>query len=162
MVTTHQLQETCPRERLIQGLMNPLDKEELIHVIIRYWGLGEKRLILKERKEGNETLEWLLSSGKLVAEQDKRLYIPSKLVVYDRHMLSLEEGIRLPYLGELENTNALLINRGKEFCGIFSLQKREGDQVYLDSLYVVQAKGASFARNRKKNSIHYTHFSKGG
>jgi hypothetical protein len=52
--------------------MNPLDKEELIHVIIRYWGLGEKQLILKERKEGNETLEWLLSSGKLVAEQDKR------------------------------------------------------------------------------------------
>lgn len=157
--------------------------------------------------------------------------------------LSVEDGIRLPYLGKLENTNALLISGGKELCGIFSLQKKKGDQahlylikaqemfcresaikdydlycfpkeesdrlyalyegketgistltgyriplldvevrtpiplrmplvidfgstnttagVYLDSVYVEQAKGAPFAEKLTKNSIHYTRFSHG-
>lgn len=41
LMTTHQLREICRREKLVQGLLNPLDKEELIHVIMRYRGLGE-------------------------------------------------------------------------------------------------------------------------
>ena len=39
LMTTHQLREICRREKLVQGLLNPLDKEELIHVIMRYRGL---------------------------------------------------------------------------------------------------------------------------
>ena len=35
LMTTHQLREICRREKLVQGLLNPLDKEELIHVIMR-------------------------------------------------------------------------------------------------------------------------------
>ena len=107
LMTTHQLREICRREKLVQGLLNPLDKEELIHVIMRYRGLGEKRLILTGREVGNEMLEWLLGSKKILVEQDSRLHIPSKLVVYEGLALSVEDGIRLPYLRELENTNAL-------------------------------------------------------
>ena len=243
LMTTHQLREICRREKLVQGLLNPLDKEELIHVIMRYRGLGEKRLILTGQEVGNEMLEWLLGSKKILVEQDSRLHIPSKLVVYEGLALSVEDGIRLPYLRELENTNALLISGGRELCGIFSLQKKKGDQahlylnkdqemfcresaikdydlycfpreeserlyalyegkerglsaltgyriplldvevrppiplrmplvidfgstnttagVYLDSVYVEQAKGAPFAQKLTKNSIHYTRFTNG-
>lgn len=47
LMTTHQLREICRRERLIQGLINPLDKEERIYVIMGYRGLGEKQLMRK-------------------------------------------------------------------------------------------------------------------
>ena len=243
LMTTHQLREICRREKLVQGLLNPLDKEELVHVIMRYRGLGEKRLLMIEREAGNETFKWLLGGKKILVEQDNRLHIPSKLVIYEGLALSVEDGIRLPYLGELENTNALLISGGKELCGIFSLQKKKGDQahlylikaqemfcresaikdydlycfpkeesdrlyalyegketgistligyriplldvevrtpislrmplvidfgstnttagVYLDSVYVEQAKGAPFAEKLTKNSIHYTRFAHG-
>ena len=33
LMTTHQLREICRRERIIQGILNPLDKEELVSVI---------------------------------------------------------------------------------------------------------------------------------
>lgn len=38
LMTTHQLREICRQERIIQGIINPLDKEELISVIMRYRG----------------------------------------------------------------------------------------------------------------------------
>ncbi len=41
LMTTHQLREICRQEKIIQGIINPLDKEELIHVIMRYRGTRE-------------------------------------------------------------------------------------------------------------------------
>ncbi len=31
LMTTHQLREICRQEKIIQGIINPLDKEELVH-----------------------------------------------------------------------------------------------------------------------------------
>ena len=52
LMTTYQLREICRKERLIQGLIDPMDKEELIHVIMRYRGTREELLIYSESKEG--------------------------------------------------------------------------------------------------------------
>ena len=36
LMTTFQLREICRKEKILQGILNPLDKEELIRVILRY------------------------------------------------------------------------------------------------------------------------------
>lgn len=36
LMTTFQLREICRKEKIIQGVLNPMDKEELIRIILRY------------------------------------------------------------------------------------------------------------------------------
>ena len=40
LMTTLQLKEICRKEKIIQGVINPMDKEELIRTILRFRGLG--------------------------------------------------------------------------------------------------------------------------
>ena len=40
-MTTFQLREICRREKLIQGIIDPMDKEELVRVILRFRGSDE-------------------------------------------------------------------------------------------------------------------------
>ena len=36
LMTTYQLREICNKENLVKSIINPLDKEELIKLIIKY------------------------------------------------------------------------------------------------------------------------------
>ena len=45
LMTTYQLREICRREKIINGVINPLDKEELIRTIIRHRGKREEYFI---------------------------------------------------------------------------------------------------------------------
>lgn len=38
LMTTFQLREICRKEKIIQGVIDPLDKEELIRVVMRFRG----------------------------------------------------------------------------------------------------------------------------
>ena len=49
LMTTYQLREICRREKIIQGIINPMDKEELVHVLMRYRGTREQ---LRNRASG--------------------------------------------------------------------------------------------------------------
>ena len=51
-MTTHQLREICRKEKIINGVMDNLSKEELIRTIIRYRGSVEDKLIRSESPEG--------------------------------------------------------------------------------------------------------------
>ena len=97
LMTTHQLREICRREKIIQGILNPMDKEELVHVIMRYRGTREQRLIVREEKTGKEALEKMLSQGKISALRDKSLHIPSKIIVYAVIGMDEHDKIRIPY-----------------------------------------------------------------
>ncbi len=137
LMTTHQLREICRQEKIIQGMIDPMDKEELIHVIMRFRGTREELLIRNENKEGRERLEQLFMQGKVRAEQDKSLHIPSKIIVYKGLSMDENDRIHIPFCSELQDTNALLLSGGKKICGIFSLKKgNEGE----DCLYVVKDK----------------------
>ncbi|MDE7479348.1 MAG: molecular chaperone, partial [Lachnospiraceae bacterium] len=135
LMTTHQLREICRREKIIQGILNPLDKEELVRIIMRYRGTRDQMLIRKESETGISMLELMFDNRRIVPMQDKSLHIPSKIVVYEGLSMDAEDQVRIPYRSELENTNALLVSGGKEICGIFHLQKKGEDEQYL---YVVR------------------------
>ena len=96
LMTTHQLREICRREKIIQGMINPMDKEELVHVIMRYRGTKEQRLIRHEKNSGRELLEQMLAQGRITAEQDKTLHIPSKMIVYSGQEMDEHHKIRNP------------------------------------------------------------------
>lgn len=131
LMTTHQLREICRREKIVQGILNPMDKEELIHVIMRYRGTREQLLIMKEEESGSQALGELLLHGKISALQDMTLHIPSKLVVYEGRSMEEEDRIYIPYREDLENTNAILVSGGSKLCGIFYLHKKEEDKNHL-------------------------------
>ena len=57
LMTTFQLREICRREKIIQGILNPMDKEELIHVILKYRGADEYFLIETPDENGLQSLE---------------------------------------------------------------------------------------------------------
>lgn len=138
LMTTHQLREICRREKIVQGILNPLDKEELIRVIMRYRGTREQLLIREENEEGRERIEQLLVQGRICAGQDKSIHIPSKLVVYKGLSMDEKDRISIPYKDGLADTNAILVSGGREICGFFYLQVRGNDRAHL---YVMKGEG---------------------
>lgn len=138
LMTTHQLRGICRQERIVQGILNPLDKEELIHVIMRYRGTREQLLIREEDKEGKGRLEQLLAQGRICARQDKSIHIPSKLVVYRGLSMDENDRIHIPYQEGFADTNAILVSGGREICGFFYLQVRGDDRTHL---YVMKGEG---------------------
>lgn len=50
-MTTFRLREICIREKLIKGIANPLNRQELINTIVRFRG-EEETLLIKKRAEG--------------------------------------------------------------------------------------------------------------
>lgn len=138
LMTTHQLREICRRERIVQGVLNPLDKEELIRVIMRYRGTREQLLIREENEEGRERLEQFLVQGRICARQDKSIHIPSKLVVYQGLSMDENDRIHIPYQEGFADTNAILVSGGREICGLFYLQVRGNDRTRL---YVMKGAG---------------------
>lgn len=135
LMTTHQLREICRQEKIIQGIINPLDKEELINVIMRYRGTREELLIKSENEEGRQRLTRLLAQKKINVKQDKDLHIPSKIIVYEGLAMDENDRIHIPFYRELQDTNALLVSGGQKICGIFSLKKSRGGE---ECLYVVK------------------------
>lgn len=65
LMTTYQLREICRQEKIINGLYVPLDKDELIHQIMRFRGREDRLFITEEVQGGVERLEGLLRSAKL-------------------------------------------------------------------------------------------------
>lgn len=134
LMTTHQLREICRREKIVQGIINPMDKEELIYVIMRYRGTREQLLIQKEAESGRERLEQLLKEERIIISLDRTMHIPSRIVVYEGLAMDEDDRIHIPYRRELEDTNALLVSGNKEICGIFNLHKGKDDEY----LYVMK------------------------
>ena len=135
LMTTHQLREICRQEKIIQGIINPMDKEELISVIMRYRGTREELLIRDESEEGRERLTQLFLKQRVRVKQDGALHIPSRIIVYEGLAMDENDRIHIPFRRELLDTNALIVSGGRKICGIFSLKKgRNGE----DCLYLVK------------------------
>ncbi len=66
LMTTYQLREICRRNKIIHGVIHPLDKEELIFTIMRYMGKRQNFLIRDEKKDGRERLERYFKKSRIV------------------------------------------------------------------------------------------------
>lgn len=131
LMTTFQLRDICWRERIINGVQAPLDKDELIRQILRFRGRRDSLFITEYREEGMERLEDLLRTTR-INRSPKSLRGCAKIVVYQGIAAACSDGLTIGYLPELVDTNALLVS-GNRVCAVFNLCtfKGKADQLYL-------------------------------
>lgn len=132
-MTIFQLKEICRREKIIQGVVNSMDKEELIRTIVRYRGADEHFLIRTVNPEGWEALERVMNRSTLRERKDIRPECSSVITVYEGKAVSFYDGITLSYDRRLEGTNAVVVSGEGTVCGIFNLvaKGKEKKVLYL-------------------------------
>lgn len=131
LMTTFQLRDICWRERIINGIQAPLDKDELIRQIMRFRGRKDNLFITEYNKERIERLEDLLRTTRInIMTHSVRGC--AKIVVYQGIAVTCLDGLTIGYHPEIIGTNALLVS-GSQICAIFNLRTYKGrtDQIYL-------------------------------
>ena len=109
LMTTYQLREICRREKIMNGVIHPLDKEELIRTIMRYMGKSQDLLIGDYQTDGKERVETFLRKSRITCQSDEKLCCQSKIVAYEGLEIGTYDGYTIPYKKELAGTNAFLI-----------------------------------------------------
>lgn len=127
-MTAVQLKSICIRERIIQGIINPLDRYELIETIMRYRGVERALLISKMDKGGMERISHVLDR-KLGMEKrgGDGIRVPAKMVLYqdmdltafDCYPVVIPEELR----GKLSDGNVLMVGEHMELCTILHLEQ---------------------------------------
>ncbi|WP_313152243.1 molecular chaperone [Lacrimispora sp.] len=152
LMTTFQLREICRKEKIIHGVLDPMDKEELIRVILRYRGADEYFLIQKQDENGLQALEGVLRGTKLQEKQDIRLQCSSRIVAYEGLAIGFYDGLTLPYDKELAGTNVLVVGGDMTVCAILNLMPM-GDRT--DCLHLVKAAEITCRESSVKNYSLY-------
>lgn len=134
-MTTIQLKEICIKEKIINGIMNSLNREELIDKIMRFRGVAEDLLIRDFCEDGFDRIaETILKKLGSKRKESSRIVNPSKMVFYDELEMTEYEEYSITFecgfaSNEhqndmslyLKNTNALLIDEEGKLCGILNL-----------------------------------------
>lgn len=131
LMTTFQLRDICWRERIINGIQAPMDKDELVRQIMRFRGRKDDLFITEYSEEGTGRIEELLGTVRINRLQ-KALRGCARIVVYQGIAATCQDGLTIGYDRELVDTNALLVS-GNRVCAIFNLRAFRGrtDQLYL-------------------------------
>ena len=97
LMTTYQLREICRREKIMNGVIHPLDKEELIQAIMRYMGKRQDFFICDKKKGGEERVEEFLKKTRIVIKPCKELYCQSQILAYEGLSIEYYDGYTIPY-----------------------------------------------------------------
>ncbi len=132
-MTTFQLREICRREKLIRGITDPMDKEELIRVIMRYRGADGYLLIQRPDEAGLQVVEELFKTTRLKERQDLRLTCSAKITVYKGLAIGIYDELTLPYDKELAGTNAFVVGGDGTVCTVLNVVPlgARTDRLYL-------------------------------
>ena len=152
LMTTFQLREICRKEKILHGILNPMDKEELIRVILRFKGADEYFLIEKLDEAGFQSLENVLKGARLQEQQDLNLQCSSKIVAYDGLAIGFYDGLTIPYEESLAGTNAFVVGGDMTLCAILNVVPMGSRK---DCLYLTKAAELSCHRSNIKNYSLY-------
>lgn len=168
LMTTYQLKEICRMEKLVQGGLRPMEKEELIRIILRYRGADENLLIRTADSKGTEALERFLGSCILEEQSFPGMEGSSKIVAYEGLAIHFYDRLEIPYKKELAETNALVVSGGK-ICGILNVKAKgkNTDKLYLTKAAVLPCREAEtknyslYLMERKNSELLYRIYSGG-
>lgn len=121
LMTAFQLREICRKEKIIQGILNPMDQEELIRVILRFRGADEYFLIDSANDNGWKALENVIQGTRFKEHYAQHLQCSSKIVAYEGLAIGFYDGLTLPYEKHLEGTNALVAGGDRRVCTILNI-----------------------------------------
>ena len=123
LMTTYQLKDICNKEKLVKSIVNPLDKQELIRLIMKYRGESDTLLIDHFSEGGLERLEsFLKKCSKEVLERIDIDY-PGRITLYEELSLEILDDYRIKSNDSLEEGNVLLIDGNFNVCTIFNIKK---------------------------------------
>lgn len=152
LMTTFQLLEICRKEKIIQGVLNPMDKEELIRIILRYRGADEYYLIETPEATGLQALERIWKNARLQERQDIRLQCSSKITAYKGLAIGFYDALVLPYDKRIAGTNALVVGGDMTVCAVLNVVPM-GNRT--DYLYLTKAAGMPCRESVVKNYSLY-------
>ncbi len=153
LMTTFQLKEICRREKILQGVLNPMDKEELLRTILRYRGAEEYFLIDKPEEKGLSALEQVLRRSAVVKERQKlRLECGAKLTAYEGLAIGFYDGLTLPYDRDLAGTNALVVGGDGRICAILNVMPKGQE---IQKLYLIKSAKLPCRESQVKNYSLY-------
>ncbi|MDR1550295.1 MAG: molecular chaperone [Hungatella sp.] len=133
LMTTFQLREICQKEKILQGILNPMDKEELLSVILRFRGADKYFLIEEPGEAGIQSLEQALKVARFQERQDMNLTCGSKIVAYEGLAIGFYDGLTIPYIEELAGTNAFVVGGDMTLCAVLHVvpMGSQRDRLYL-------------------------------
>lgn len=144
LMTTHQLREICRKNKIMNGVVNPLDKEELIRVILRSMGRKEELFITETDAEGIERLEKLFAKCRLLLQDAENIRCNSILMAYSGLAIETVDTYTIPYKKQLAETNAFVMSESGTLCTILNIREKRGDteNLYLTKPAKIKAKEA--------------------
>jgi hypothetical protein len=144
LMTTFQLRDICNKEKLVKSIINPLDKEELIRLIMKYRGQKESKLIKNYLIGGNGRVERFLErSRKEIIKTADNIDYPGKITVYEHIGLDVFDNCNIKSNGKLEEGNVLLVDNNFKVCTIFNIKKivsENNEKYYLTKGDLIEAK----------------------
>jgi len=143
LMTTFQLREICNKEKLVKSIVNPLDKEELIRLIMKYRGEKDSRLINHYMVGGTERIERFLKRSNKEIVTSKSIDYPGKITLYENLGLDIYDNYVLNSQEKLEESNVLLVDNNFKVCSIFTIKKivqNNKDKYYLTKNENVESK----------------------
>ncbi|WP_236896138.1 molecular chaperone [Clostridium beijerinckii] len=151
LMTTFQLREICNKEKLVKSIINPLDKEELIRLIMKYRGEKESKLIKNYLVGGIERVERFLSRSNKEVISNRYIDYPGKITIYENLALEIYDNYILRSSEKLEESNVLLVDSNYKVCTIFNIKKliqNNKEEYFLTKGEYIEA--------RKSESKHYS------
>ncbi|AJH01460.1 molecular chaperone [Clostridium beijerinckii] len=151
LMTTFQLREICNKEKLVKSIINPLDKEELIRLIMKYRGEKESKLIKNYLVGGIERVERFLSRSNKEVINNRYIDYPGKVTIYENLALEIYDNYILRSSEKLEEGNVLLVDSNYKVCTIFNIKKliqNNKEEYYLTKGEYIEA--------RESESKHYS------
>ncbi|MBU3075499.1 molecular chaperone [Clostridium estertheticum] len=121
LMTTFQLREICYKEKLVKSIINPLDKDELIRLIMRYRGIEESLFIRKYDKDGMQRVQDFLKRAQKLILDEKNVQCPAKITIYDSLNTEVFDDYRVNCNSKLDESNMILVDNKFEVCTIFNL-----------------------------------------
>lgn len=152
LMTAFQLREICRKEKILRGILDPLDKEELIRVILRYRGAEEYFLIREADEAGYQILENVMGHTRLKERTDLHLECRSRIIAYEGLALGFRDGLTLPYIRDLAGTNALVTGGDGMICAVLNVVPMGTG---TDCLYLTKAAGIPCRESGIKNYSLY-------
>lgn len=152
LMTTFQLREICNKEKLVKSIINPLDKEELIRLIMKYRGEKDAKLIKKYLMGGTERVERFLSrSKKEVITTKNNIDYPGKITLYEDLALDTFDNYFLKSNEKLEEGNVLLVDNNYKVNTILNIKKIVQDN--KEKYYLTKGE---FIEAKESESKHYS------
>lgn len=135
-MTTHQLREICRNEKIIEGIVNTLDKNELVRVIMRYRGAAAIKFITKENEEGRLRLEKAVAGAQLM--EDNKIMGQGRLIIYKNRGVHFYDNVYMKYDERFIGTNAVVVSSDRKICAIFNVEAKNNDK---ENMYLTRKAG---------------------